>query len=364
MDIEHRNRESGPVVLVIDDQEQNIRLVGQVLATAGYDIAPALSGREGIDLALASPPDLILLDMRMPGFDGFEVLASLREAPSLRDVPVIFLTANADRDNLMRAFSSGAVDYIVKPFVADELIARVRTHIDLKCARDHLELVAIERQRTAETISHDLRNHFGNILFAAHMLQDTKLEPDQSPRLIDSIRVSAEAGTLFLQGILEHEFTGDRGQATSSHILFSETRSFSSLNAESKSISVDFDPSSEDIAFVCDSSGATHILHNLISNALKYSPIGSTVTLSSRRHDARVRFIVGDRGPGVLKQDRSRLFQRFTRLSAQPTAGEVSTGLGLALAKQRARAMGGDLWYEDNEGGGAAFVFELPYLER
>ena len=239
-----------------------------------------------------------------------------------------------------------------------------RTHIDLKCARDRLELVAIERRRTAETISHDLRNHFGNILFAAHMLQDVKLEPDQSPRLIDSIRMSAEAGTLFLQGILEHEFTGDRGQATSSHVLFSETRSFSSLNAESKSISVVFDPSSEDIGFVCDSSGATHILHNMISNALKYSPIGSTVTLSSRRHDARVRFIVGDRGPGVLKQDRSRLFQRFTRLSAKPTAGEVSTGLGLALAKQRARAMGGDLWYEDNDGGGAAFVFELPYLER
>jgi two-component system, sensor histidine kinase and response regulator len=134
----YRSRESDPVVLVIDDHEQNIRLVGQVLATAGYDIAPALSGHEGIELALASPPDLILLDMRMPGFDGFSVLAALREVPSVRDVPVIFLTANADRDSLIRAFSSGAVDYIVKPFVADELIARVRAHIELKLARDRL----------------------------------------------------------------------------------------------------------------------------------------------------------------------------------------------------------------------------------
>lgn len=360
----HRSRESGPVVLVIDDQEQNIRLVGQLLATAGYDIAAALSGREGIDLALASPPDLILLDMRMPGFDGFEVLAALQEAPSLRDVPVIFLTANADRDSLIRAFSSGAVDYIVKPFVADELIARVRTHVDLKFSRDRLALVAMERQRTAETISHDLRNHFGNILFAAHMLQDPKLQAGQRPLLIGSIRVSAEAGTLFLQGILEHELTENRTQSVTSHLLFAETLEFSSLNAQLKSISMIVDSCSEDIAFACDRTGATHILHNLISNALKYSPIGGDVTLSSKRHNARIRFCVSDRGPGVLVQDRNRLFQRFTRLSAQPTAGEVSTGLGLALAKQRARAMAGDLWYEDHVGGGASFVFELPILER
>ena len=109
-----------------------------------------------------------------------------------------------------------------------------------------------------------------------------------------------------------------------------------------------------------NAAGAGHVLQNLLSNAIKYGPPDGEVVLSVTRRGGMAALAVHDRGPGIAAQDRERLFRRFVRLGATPTGGETSTGLGLALAKQRARAMGGDLWYEDRPGGGASFVFELP----
>ena len=116
-----------PVVLVVDDQQANVRMVGALLARAGCQVLTALGGLEGLEQARAHKPDVVLLDMRMPGMDGFEVMAQLHSQPETRDLPVIFLTADDDRENLVRAFASGAIDYVTKPFVAEELLARVRT---------------------------------------------------------------------------------------------------------------------------------------------------------------------------------------------------------------------------------------------
>ena len=129
-----------PVVMVIDDQTANVQVVGQLLTQSDYDVVPALDGREALAIAERSPPDLVLLDMRMPGLDGFQVLLGLQAMPQTRDVPVVFLTADHERDSLTRAFSAGAVDYITKPFLAEELLARVRTHLDLKQAQTLLNL--------------------------------------------------------------------------------------------------------------------------------------------------------------------------------------------------------------------------------
>src|SRR4249919_3825294 len=115
-----------PTVLVIDDQLANVRLVGALLSQSGYEVLSVLDGDEGLALAASESLDLVLLDMRMPGKDGFEVLRLLREAPATADLPIIFLTADDDRENLVRAFAAGANDYVTKPFVARELLARVR----------------------------------------------------------------------------------------------------------------------------------------------------------------------------------------------------------------------------------------------
>ncbi|MFZ5637858.1 MAG: hybrid sensor histidine kinase/response regulator [Pseudomonadota bacterium] len=351
-----------PVVMVIDDQSANVQVVGQLLTHADYDVVPVLDGREALALAQRSPPDLVLLDMRMPGLDGFAVLEGLQAMPETREVPVVFLTADHERDSLVRAFSAGAVDYITKPFIAEELLARVRTHLDLKRSRERLARVAEERQRMAEIVSHDLRNHFGNILFSVDMLQEPGLPEDARARLAGSIRESAEAGVLFLQAFLDQRQDQSQGVAVApmrATALAEGAIRLLSQQAERKRIALRLDSDEPELQVLAEAAGAGHVLQNLLSNAIKYGPADGEVVVTVGRRREFAAIAVHDRGPGISAQDRERLFKRYVRLGATPTGGETSTGLGLALAKQRARTMGGDLWYEDRPGGGASFVFEL-----
>ena len=115
-------------ILAVDYQTANLRVVGILLGRNGYEVVPAANGAEALAAAQAHTPDLILLDMMMPGMDGFELLAALRALPALRGVPAVFLTAAHDRDLLLRAFDAGAVDYVTKPFMPEELLARVGAH--------------------------------------------------------------------------------------------------------------------------------------------------------------------------------------------------------------------------------------------
>lgn len=359
-----------PVIMVVDDQTANVQVLGQLLTHADYDVVPVLDGAEALALAEHSPPDLVLLDMRMPGLDGFAVLEGLQAMAQTRHVPVVFLTADHERDSLVRAFSAGAVDYITKPFIAEELLARVRTHLDLKRSRERLARVAEERQRMAEIVSHDLRNHFGNILFSLDMLRETSGDGDanhadasQRARLLDSIRASADAGLLFVTAFLDQQHDAAQGVPVAevdAAMLARAALDLIAPQATRKGMTLSLAVEDADLRVLAERAGAGHVLQNLLSNAIKYGPPDGEVVLSVARRGDVAALGVHDRGPGIAPRDRERLFRRFVRLGATPTGGETSTGLGLALAKQRARAMGGDLWYEDRPGGGASFVFELP----
>lgn len=356
-----------PVIMVVDDQAANVQVLGQLLTHAEYDVVPVLDGAEALALAEHSPPDLVLLDMRMPGLDGFAVLEGLQAMAQTRHVPVVFLTADHERDSLVRAFSAGAVDYITKPFIAEELLARVRTHLDLKRSRERLARVAEERQRMAEIVSHDLRNHFGNILFSLDMLREPGMDAltsaDQRARLVDSIRASADAGLLFVSAFLDQQQDASQGVPVAEIDASSLARGAVELmtpQAARKGVTLTLAIEDHALHVLAERAGAGHVLQNLLSNAIKYGPPDGEVVLTVTRRGDMAALAVHDRGPGIPPQDRERLFRRFVRLGASPTGGETSTGLGLALAKQRARAMGGDLWYEARPGGGASFVFELP----
>lgn len=356
--------ERSPLVMVVDDQEPNVRAVGSLLAREGFDVAPCLGGAEAIDRLADLRPDLVLLDMRMPGMDGFDVLARLQADEATRTIPVILLTADHERESLVRAFSAGAVDYITKPFVPEELLARVRTHASLKQARDRLAALAVERQESLELIAHDLRNHFTNILFSADML----VSPDDPParaRSLATLREASQSGLMFLQAVLDQAADEARGIAVEplpAGPLLQQAADALADSARAKGMRFEFD--ADRTLFARGQRLALlHVLQNLVSNAVKYAPPGSVVTLAAAGREHRARFRVMDRGPGIGADEQASLFRRYATLSSQPTGGESSTGLGLALAKQKARAMGGDLWYDDREGGGACFTLELPRVE-
>src|SRR5690606_27859129 len=131
----------------------------------GYEVLSASDGEAALETASAQVPDLMLLDMMMPGMDGFELIDRIKQLPDLGQVPVVFLTAAQDRDMLLRAFDAGAVDYVTKPFMPEELLARVNAHLGLKLTRDRLERVARERQELVNLVAHDLKNPLSSVVF-------------------------------------------------------------------------------------------------------------------------------------------------------------------------------------------------------
>lgn len=133
------NRSS--LILIVDDNISNLQVLGAVLSGKGYEIAVAADADEALEFLSGDVPDLILLDIMMPGTDGFELCRKIKQIENLSEIPVLFLTALTDPDSIVKGFDSGAVDYISKPFNNAELLARIKTHLGLKKAREELKIL-------------------------------------------------------------------------------------------------------------------------------------------------------------------------------------------------------------------------------
>ncbi|MFC1673063.1 response regulator [Pseudomonadota bacterium] len=145
-----------PSILIIDDRPENLSLLTEILMEAGYGVRQVRSGQLALKTATASPPDLILLDIMMPGMDGYEVCRRLKEHDELKAIPVIFITSLDDTTDKVRAFAAGGVDYVVKPIDPEEVLARVRTHLDIKLHQNGLEdqIQKLHMDQPSETSLH------------------------------------------------------------------------------------------------------------------------------------------------------------------------------------------------------------------
>ncbi|HEY9761706.1 MAG TPA: diguanylate cyclase [Trichocoleus sp.] len=137
------------LLLVVDDVPNNLKVVGNILAREGYVMTYAINGQQALERLEASTPDLILLDLMMPGMSGIEVCRTIKANPNQVELPIIFLTASQEQKHLVEAFEAGAIDYVVKPFQAPELLARVKTHLKLKHTTDQLRQALSEVEKLA-----------------------------------------------------------------------------------------------------------------------------------------------------------------------------------------------------------------------
>lgn len=353
-----------PLVLVVDDERSGAEALGILLEQAGYDIRCAHGGREALEIAAQTSPDLVLLDVLMPELDGFETCERLHRLPGLADVPVIFLTGSSERSDIAKAFNTGALDYVKKPFVLEELLARVKTHADLKLARDRLGRMLREREEITHVVAHDLKNPLTCVLFAAESLTRPGQPPDRHAELVGEVLENTRTALSFIQRFLSRGAEGQRlrqfsarpvdllelaRQAARTQRTAAESRELH-LNVEGASARAQVDPE------------VTHnVLQNLLSNAIQYAPPGSCIdiavgTLPTGFAQCRVL----DRGPGIPESEREKLFTRFLKLAGASPRSQYSSGLGLAIAKHDVTQMGGYLWYENREGGGSVFGFDLP----
>ncbi|GAB2628693.1 hybrid sensor histidine kinase/response regulator [Novilysobacter erysipheiresistens] len=349
-------------ILVVDDQSANLRVVNSLLTREGYCVITAANGDEALARYAESVPDMILLDMMMPGMDGFEVLAALREQDPSLQVPVVFVTAAHDRDLLLRAFDAGAVDYVTKPFLPEELLARVNAHIGLKLTRDRLERVAHERTELVSLVAHDLKNPLSSVLFASDILIHDGCKPERVPRYLQMIHESADDALGYIRHYLETRAgtTSQPGEQACANLgdtlRWLVQRYEIQLEAVGSQVRMSEPPADAHVAI--DERVLRQLGENLVTNAMKYAP-GTELELAGRPGaNGFWQLIAADRGPGIAKSLQRELFKPFTRLQ-QPEDG-ISSGLGLSLAKQIVANAGGHLWYEDREGGGACFVIELP----
>jgi len=353
-------------LLVVDDEEADIRVLGSMLEKLGFEILPATDGETALKVLSIRRPDLILLDLLMPGMDGFEVCRRIQENPEWADIPIIFLSAASDKNLIVRALEDGGVDFLTKPFSKAELISRVRTHLMLKTARDHSKRLAQDKDELLGVISHYLQNHLAGMQMSAQRLHD-RVQNSDDPKLrlmVENIRSSSSQMRAFVKAFLANA-VADHGliikleAVNMSDAVNRVLRQYEDA-ARNKEILLRPLLAANGALVRADSAALDQVLDNLISNAVKFSPPGKEVSISLQRAGLQVECRVQDHGTGFTEQDKARMFGRYARLSARPTGGEPSTGLGLSIAKKLVRAMNGELTCESEAGRGAAFILRLP----
>lgn len=352
-------------ILVVDDQPANVQIVGSVLGKLGHEIIPAEDGLTALKRVALKLPDLILLDLLMPGMDGCQVCLQLKANPDWQHIPVIFLSAADDKDLIVRALDSGGVDYITKPFNQAELVSRVRTQLALKAARDQMRQLAEDKDELLGILAHDLKNYLGGMNVSAGLLQRqvARSGDDRAKQLAENILRSSGQSLAFVKEFLanaaaDHGFSFNSAPVNLTEIAAATVREFEEA-AQQKGILIETDFPPTPVEALADTSALDQVLDNLISNAIKFSTPGKRVFLSVRLADLHAECLVRDEGPGFSASDKTRMFRRYGRLSARPTGGEPSTGLGLSIVRKLVLGMGGELSCESEEGKGAVFTVRL-----
>lgn len=353
-------------LLIVDDQIENIQILGLLLEPCGFEILHASHGEEALKILARRCPDLILLDLVMPGMDGFEVCHRIQENPDWAEIPIIFLSSLHDKNLVVRALENGGVDYIAKPFNHPELVARVRTQLMLKTARDHGKRLAQDKDEMLSMISHYLQNHLAGMQMSAESLyKRTQASDDPKLRLmVENIRGASSQMRAFVKAFLANA-VADRGLVIKLEPVRLDEAAIRLVQqyedaARSKKITLQTEIRANPAWVLADASALDQVLENLLSNAVKFSPLGKSVFIRVERGLTHMEYHIQDQGAGFTDQDKARMFGRYARLSAQPTGGEPSTGLGLSIAKKLVGAMNGELKCESVAGRGATFILRLP----
>ena len=353
-------------LLVVDDQAANIVLLQRMLDRLGFEILPAANGDEALKWLALRRPDLILLDLPMPRMDGFETCKRIQQNPEWADIPIIFISAWDDKNAIARALEMGGVDYLTRPFHPSELLSRVRTQLMLKTTRDHLKQLAEDKEELLGMISHHLQNRLAGTEMSAQMLlARAQSKDDPKLRLLaENIRSATSQMHAFIKALLANA-AADRGLAVQLEpvrLPEAAVRAISRYQeaARGKQLVLRARLPSNGFVIQADPGALDQVFDNLLSNAVKFSPPGREISIFLQRASSQVECHIQDQGPGFTAADTTRLYQRYARLSARPTGGEPSTGLGLSIARKLVHAMNGELTCLSEPGHGATFVLRFP----
>lgn len=364
----------GRRILIIEDDRINLVIIKGILKNEGFVIEDTDSAEKALELYETFKPELILLDVMLPGMDGFECCRELHRRHGATAAPVIFITAKGTSADVVEGFNSGGTDYLPKPFQRSEALARIRTHLQTRILFEEQQHL-VEQLTQANTAknkllgmaAHDLRNPLASIKGLAEFLSDGtvgELSVDQLD-LVKTIHETSQSMLALLSELLDTA-TVEAGvikvalEKTDFDALVARAVYLNNINAAKKGTKIRVESPPVGTSVKIDGAKVRQVVDNLLSNAVKYSPPKSTIRVRWETQSQRLRFIVSDEGPGIPPDERHKLFKDFTTLSVKPTGGEKATGLGLAICRKIIEAHDGVIDARNLPEKGAEFFFEIP----
>jgi signal transduction histidine kinase len=314
------------------------------------------------------------MDVAMQQMNGFQACGVLKQSRLAGRPTVIFLSATNDKEAIARGFEAGGADYIAKPYEPHEALARIRAHLELRqlqlqleTTNHHLRRANVAKDRVLSVTSHDLRNPLTAIRGVAQFLEQGSLGPvnARQSEALRGISHSADRMLVLVNDLLDITTLDDESIKLNcqnkdlAQVLRLVSWIFSPT-AAAKKITLRLDAAESGLWCECDEIRVQRVLENLVSNALKFSSPGSTVTVGARQEGELMRCWVDDEGPGVPVAEQNKLFTDYGRTSIRPTAEESSTGLGLAICRRIVTAHGGAIAMRNRPSAGARFEFCLP----
>ncbi|HLG68923.1 MAG TPA: response regulator [Chloroflexota bacterium] len=350
-------------ILVVDDSLPNIELLQAHLTRAGYQVRTATSGQECLDAVAAKPPDLILLDVMMPGMDGFEVCRRLRSHDSGKSIPVVMVTALQERADKLRALEMGANDFLSKPVDRAELLARVRTLLELhKMLRAQDDLIRM-KDELLSVVSHELRTPLASLVGFAELLLTRTYSDEQQREFLTVMHQEGRRLTALIGDFLDLQRMESGRQSVHLQpcsLREAIDRAVATVGEDpQRPITVDVPDDLPEVD--ADPDRLVQVLCNLLSNARKYSPQGGQIAVNTLLGERGIRVRVRDHGLGLPPEALPKLFQKFYRVDNSDRRAITGTGLGLAICRQIIAEHGGRIGVNSaGLGEGSVFWFTLP----
>jgi len=373
-------------VLIVDDMKANRIMLQDHMSAMGHKTRLAENGEKALAAMEEHMPDLILLDLLMPGMSGLDVLKRLKNEPLWRDIPVVIISAVDELESVVQCIQAGADDYVTKPFNPTLLRARTQALLERKrlhdrdkrvheeLARSHEALVRAERSRDSlvHMIIHDLKNALIGVSGYAGMMRrdlaNGRFSQERFLQDLDLLIESADAMNMLVADILDvSKLESDQMPVNLKQVniaaLTQVLEDRTAAVAESEERHLIFEPVDPGCTVRADEKLLERVLMNLLTNGLKYTRRGGTVRLRVERGNGNVRFHVADNGQGIPADYLESVFDKYTQVRNRERGFHYGVGLGLTFCKLAVEAQGGRIWVDSEERKGSTFHVELPTLD-
>lgn len=369
----------GASILVVDDTPANLEVLVQMLKKNGYRPRPIPSGSLALRAVEYEIPDLILMDINMPGLDGISTCEKLKENELYRDIPVIFISALTDTFDKLRAFNAGGVDYVTKPFDTREVITRIETHLKIRSLQlqlqdrnrqlqdSYAELKELEefRDGLVHMVVHDMRSPLHVMLSVLALLEvnlGDQMDIESKEDVADAI-MSGKTLVRMINNLLDISRL-ESGEMPLNiekcNVKELADRVLEDLGPLTDDHEVSTYCQTENPHALCDKEVVHRIITNLVINALKFTPTSGEICISVAQNDDMLEVSVRDNGPGIPTDDQEKIFKKFKQSNSVSYGRADSSGLGLTFCMLAVESHGGLIAVDSEVDKGSRFWFTLP----